>query len=234
MNPIATKIFLASIAGSILGLDRVFMQIMLSRPVVSAPLIGLMLGDAYTGLIVGAALELFWIDRLPIGTYLPPNDFLVAVLMASSAIIAGQELGHTSRELVALSALIFIPFGYLGQKLDGFIIRSNDALSRKALEDAKEANVTGIFRKHMAGLGKVFLGNFIFIFFPLLAGTILLIHIFPLLSPAFASTLTLTYFSLPLLGIAAGMNTINLKGAIPIFCVVFLTVSILLELIHVF
>ena len=234
MNSMTTKILLASLMGSVLGLDRVFMQVMASRPIVSAPLVGLMLGDVYTGLMAGAALELFWIDRLPIGTCVPPNDFLVAVLIAASAIIAGQELGRTSRELVALSALLFIPFGYLGQRLDGFIIGSNDALSHEALEDAKRANITGIFWKHMAGLGKVFLGNFIFILFSLLLGVALLTLIFPLLPPACATALTMTYFSFPLLGVAAGLTTINLRGAVPIFCAVFLTASMLLELIHVF
>jgi mannose/fructose/N-acetylgalactosamine-specific phosphotransferase system component IIB len=49
-----------------------------------------------------------------------------------------------------------------------------------------------------------------------------------------SAALTMMYFSLPLLGVAAGLTTINLRGAVPIFCAIFLTVSVLLELIHVF
>ncbi len=228
------RILFVSLMGGIIGLDRVFLQVMISRPIVSAPLIGLMLGDAYTGLIVGAMLELFWIDRLPIGTIVPPNDFLAAVLVASSAIIAGQEMGRTTREIVAFSVLFFVPFAYLGQRVDNFIVSSNDKLAGDALSAAKEADTGRIFRKHMEGLGKIFLCYSTFIFFSLLFGTVFIIHVFPLLPAACITALTLTYFSLPLLGVAAGLNTINMKGAIPIFCAAFVAVSLLLELIRMF
>ena len=56
----AMKILLVSLVGGILGMDRIVMQAMLSRPIVSAPLVGWVLGDVYTGLIVGALFELFW------------------------------------------------------------------------------------------------------------------------------------------------------------------------------
>jgi mannose PTS system EIIC component len=234
VNHITVRILFVSLMGGIIGLDRVFMQVMISRPIVSAPLIGLMLGDAYTGLIAGALLELFWINRLPIGTIVPPNDFLAAVLVASSAIIAGQEIGRTTRELVAFSVLFFVPFAHLGQKVDSFIVSSNDKLAGDALNAAMEADTGRIFRKHMEGLGKTFLCYSIFIFFSLLIGTTFLIHVFPLLPAACLTALTLTYFSLPLLGVAAGLNTINMKGAVPIFCAAFFAVSLLLELIRMF
>lgn len=230
----ATKILLVSLVGGILGLDRVVMQAMVSRPIVAAPLIGLMLGDPYTGLIAGALLELFWIDRLPIGTCIPPNDFLVAVLVASASIIAGQKLGHVSRELVAFSVLIFVPVGYLGQRMDNFIIKSNDSLSEGALRDAEKGVTGGIVRKHMAGLAKTFFSYIAAILISLSIGTAVLVLTFPLLPTAFVKALTLTCFSLPVLGVAAGLNTINLKGAIPIFCAFFLILSLIIELSSIF
>jgi len=41
------------------------------------------------------------------------------------------------------------------------------------------------------------------------------------------------YYFLPLLGIAVAMNTIKLRGAIPVFCAMFLIVAAFLELFHV-
>jgi PTS system mannose-specific IIC component len=41
------------------------------------------------------------------------------------------------------------------------------------------------------------------------------------------------YSFLPLLGIAVAMNTIKLRGAIPVFCAIFLIVAVFLELFHV-
>jgi len=228
------RILFVSLLGGILGLDRVVMQVMLSRPIVAAPLVGLMLGDVYTGLTAGALLELFWIDRLPIGTCVPPNDFLVAVLVASASIITGQKLGHVSRELLAFSLLLYIPCGYLGEKMDSFIIKSNDALSEGALRDAEKADIGGIFRKHLAGLAKTFISHAMFILIFLSLGVILLLHIFPLLPYFVVKALYLTSFFLPVLGVAAGLNTVNLRGAVPIFCALFLAVSLILELINVF
>jgi mannose/fructose/N-acetylgalactosamine-specific phosphotransferase system component IIC len=88
-----TKIILLSFCGGLICLDRVFIQAMLSRPVVIAPLIGLLFNSPYTGLIIGAFIELIWIDRIPVGTYIPPNDSIAAILATSTAIIAGQAVG---------------------------------------------------------------------------------------------------------------------------------------------
>ena len=229
----AMKILLVSIVGGILGLDRIVMQAMLSRPIVSAPLVGLVLGDVYTGLIAGALFELFWIDRLPVGTCIPPNDFLAAVLASAASIIVGQKLGHTSRELLAFSFLLFIPFGYLGQSVDSLIIRSNDVLSEGAMRDAERTEPGGIFRKHMAGLTKTFLAYVSLIFLSLFFGATVLLLVFPLLPSAILRGLNLAYFFLPVLGVAAALHTVNLKGAVPIFCALFLAITLILELLHV-
>lgn len=230
----AIKIILLSLLGGILSIDRVWAQFMISRPIVAAPLAGFMLGDPYTGLQAGALLELFWIDRLPIGTIVPPNDFLVAFLVASASILAGQNLGHVSRELIAFSVLLFIPCGYAAQRVDSFIVKSNDALYDGALQDAKRADIGGIFRKHLSGLAKHFLAYLALIMVSLFCGVNLLLYIFPLLPMAVVNALSLIFIALPLLGVAAGLNTINLKGAIPVFCAIFLSISLLWELIHVF
>ena len=67
------NVLIVSIVGGILCLDRIFVQVLISRPIVAAPVIGMILGDPYTGLIAGAFIELFWIDRLPIGAAVALN-----------------------------------------------------------------------------------------------------------------------------------------------------------------
>ncbi|MCG6534111.1 MAG: PTS sugar transporter subunit IIC [Syntrophales bacterium LBB04] len=230
----AIKFVLLSLLGGILGLDRVFIQLQVSRPIVSAPLTGLILGDAYTGLIVGALLELFWIERLQIGTCVPPNDFFVALLVVSSSIMAGERLGHMHREMIAFSILLYIPFGYLGKMMDSFIVKSNDGLYEGALRDAERAAIGGICLRHMTGLAKVFISSVGFILVSLPFGVAVIVYAFPLLPPAFLKALTMTSFAIPLLGVAAGLNTINLKRAIPIFSALFLAISLIMELINYF
>ena len=65
------KIIIISVAGSFMCLDRIFIQAMISRPIVIAPVTGLILGEPRTGLMIGALLVLFWMDRVPIGIHSP-------------------------------------------------------------------------------------------------------------------------------------------------------------------
>ncbi|ESP63019.1 PTS system, mannose-specific IIC component [Smithella sp. ME-1] len=228
-----TEIILVSLLGGLLCLDRVFIQAMVSRPVVIAPLIGLLLNNPYAGLIIGAFVELIWIDRIPIGTYIPPNDSITAVVATSTALIAGSTLGGTSPELISLSILIAIPCGGLAKQMDVQIIKSNDSLSDKALEDAKENNIQAVERKTYLGLIKVFL---FYVLFLLAAQALLVpsvIWIYPQLNATAIKTLSFTYYFLPLLGIAVAINMLKLRRAIPVFCAIFLIVALFLEVFHI-
>jgi len=104
--------------GALICLDRVAVQVMVSRPVVAGPLVGLVLGDALTGLLAGALLELLWIDRIPIGPYAPPHDTFVAVLATAGAILAAPSGARPPRELIVLAVLLFAPAAWLGQRME--------------------------------------------------------------------------------------------------------------------
>ncbi len=227
------EIILVSFCGSLLCLDRVFVQAMISRPVIIAPLIGLLLHDPYAGLIIGAFVELIWIDRIPIGTYIPPNDSLAAVVATSIALIAGSRLGGASPELIALCILIAIPCGNLAKQMDVQIIKSNDSLSDKALEDAKENNIRAIEQKTYRGLIKVFLLYALFLLTVQAIFVPSVIWVYPKLNSTTIKTLSLTYYFLPLLGIAVAINMLKLRKAIPVFCAIFLIAAVFLELFHI-
>ncbi|MDD5344851.1 MAG: PTS sugar transporter subunit IIC [Smithella sp.] len=227
------EIILVSFCGSLLCLDRVFVQAMISRPVIIAPLIGLLLHDPYAGLIIGAFVELIWIDRIPIGTYIPPNDSLAAVVATSIALIAGSRLGGASPELIALCILIAIPCGNLAKQMDVQIIKSNDSLSDKALEDAKENNIRAIEQKTYRGLIKVFLLYALFLLAVQAIFVPSVIWVYPKLNSTTIKTLSLTYYFLPLLGIAVAINMLKLRKAIPVFCAIFLIAAVFLELFHI-
>ncbi|MFZ3157516.1 MAG: PTS sugar transporter subunit IIC [Smithella sp.] len=227
------EIILVSFCGSLLCLDRVFVQAMISRPVIIAPLIGLLLHDPYAGLIIGAFVELIWIDRIPIGTYIPPNDSLAAVVATSIALIAGSRLGGASPELIALCILIAIPCGNLAKQMDVQIIKSNDSLSDKALEDAKENNIRAIEQKTYRGLIKVFLLYALFLLTVQAIFVPSVIWVYPKLNTITIKTLSLTYYFLPLLGIAVAINMLKLRKAIPVFCAIFLIAAVFLELFHI-
>lgn len=228
------KIILVSFVGSLLCLDRIAVQAMVSRPVIIAPVIGLILGNPYAGLVIGAMLELLWIDRVPIGIYVPPNDSVAAVFAASVAVIAGQVLGDVSKELTALSILMAIPAGIAAKKIDVKMMASNNTLSDQALEDAKSRNIRAIEKKIWVGLGRMFLLYLLLLTVLQIVFIPCAIFLYPNLPTPVYSMLELTYYFMPLLGIAVALSTIKLRGAVPIFCAVFLILAAAMEIFHVF
>jgi mannose/fructose/N-acetylgalactosamine-specific phosphotransferase system component IIC len=82
-----------SLLGGVLGLDVVcFPQMMISRPLVAATLAGAFVGDATTGVLVGATLELIALATLPFGASRYPE-------WGSSAVVGGAIAAalHTDR-----------------------------------------------------------------------------------------------------------------------------------------
>ncbi len=228
-----TQILLISFCGGLFCLDRVFIQAMISRPVIIAPLAGLLLNNIYAGLIIGAFIELIWIDRVPIGTYVPPNDSIAAVVATAVAVIAGQKVGGVFPQLIALSILIAIPFGILAKYMDTYIIKTNEAMSDRALEEAKKNQISKIENKVFWGLAKVFLFTSFYLFFAQIIVVPLVIWIYPILPEKIMTTLLFANYFLPLLGIAVAINTFKLRGAIPVFCAIFLIAAALMEYFHV-
>ncbi len=219
--------------GSILCLDRIVIQAMVSRPIVLAPLLGYMTGIPLAGLMIGAMLELFWIDRIPVGIYLPPNDSISAVLAVSIVALAGPKTGAAAPDLIAMAILIAIPCGLIVRIFDVKIMQSNDRLSDAALEDAKQGNLRGIEKKTWLALFKVFATYLVSL---VLFQTVFVFAVswgYPKLPAALSQTLALTYYFLPLLGIAAAISTIKMRGAIPVFCAIFLILALAWELLHV-
>ena len=57
-----------------------------NRPIIVATLVGLVLGDLQTGIIVGATLELVFMGAFPIGASNPP-DFVSGTIISTAYII---------------------------------------------------------------------------------------------------------------------------------------------------
>lgn len=226
------NVLIVSIVGGILCLDRIFIQALISRPIVAAPVIGLILGDPYTGLIAGAFIELFWIDRLPIGADIPPNDTIAAVLIAAGAIESGRILGHLPQGLIALAVLIFIPIAVLAQTMELWVVRGNEKLAKDALSDAFHGDIRSISRNHLRAALRGWLLPAGMILITLPVGIGVMTWVYPRLTPWIIRGLNLVYGLIPLIGAAVALNTINLRGTLPIFCAVFLMMTVILHYIR--
>ena len=220
---------IAAALGALICLDRVAVQVMISRPIVAAPLIGFALGDVLTGLVVGALLELLWADRIPVGPYMPPHDTAVAILATAGAILAAPAQGHPPRELVALSILLFAPVAFLGREMESLLRRWNDGLVMQALQDAAAGDAPGVSRRHLTALGRYFAGSLAILSVALPVGSWAIRSLYPELPGAILRTLALSYYILPFVGIGVALNSIKLRGYVPLFCGVFLLLAIVAD-----
>jgi len=105
------------IVGALLWLDRVFMfQLMLSRPIIMAPILCSIMGEFYLGFLIGASLELLWLNSPPVGAYLPNDDSFCAAIASPVAVYAHLFMNETASAGLAL--VMSIPFSIVGRAIE--------------------------------------------------------------------------------------------------------------------
>lgn len=81
---------------------------MWNRPIVMAPLVGLVLGDIRTGIMTGATLELIWLGAFPVGASCPPEMVSGAIIGTSFVINSGGEPSAAVALAVPVATLVLM------------------------------------------------------------------------------------------------------------------------------
>lgn len=139
--------------GALLALERrAFLQAMLSRPLVAATGMGLLLGEPETGLYIGMLLELFHLGSAALGAALPENETLAATgTTAASACMATGEGGGGTAALWAVALLLFAALGVVGRRVDRRLEHVSARLADRALELADAGELERAVRLHGYG-----------------------------------------------------------------------------------
>lgn len=120
---------------------ELFGMSMLSRPIVVAPLAGLLLGDVQTGLIVGASLEAIFMGVVNIGISSTAEPSLAAGLATAFAINMGGNVD-------AVIPIVF-PLAVLGLQLMNMIFSFVcGPMAAKFFDYAKADNQKGLVNLH--------------------------------------------------------------------------------------
>lgn len=130
--------------GAVLGLDVVsFPQAQISRPLVAATLSGALMGNALSGLLVGATLELIALETLPVGASRYPEWGSAAVVGgALFSGVTGQGPGAMSLAVLATLATAWVG-GWtmvLLRRLNGVVARR----ARPAITNGSRRAVAGV------------------------------------------------------------------------------------------
>lgn len=156
------KALLIGIWAGIAGVDMFDGLTHIHRPIVTGPIVGLILGDVQTGLIVGATLELVWMGMVPLAGAQPPNVVIGGIIGTSIAI-----LGHLDPKAAVGVA---VPFAVAAQAGITLLFTAFSPVMHKADEYAENANTRGIDRINYLGLLILFISYFICGFLPIYFG----------------------------------------------------------------
>ncbi len=132
------------------------------RPIVTGPIVGLILGDMHTGLLVGATLELVWMGMVPLAGAQPPNVVIGGIIGTSIAI-----LGHLDPKAAVGVA---VPFAVAAQAGITLLFTVFSPIMHKADEYAEQCNTRGIDKINYLGLFILFISYFICGFLPIYFG----------------------------------------------------------------
>ncbi|MDF2628097.1 MAG: system mannose-specific component [Symbiobacteriaceae bacterium] len=120
-----TALLLACLAGFAYFSRRFLGDWYLERPIVLGPLVGLIMGDFNTGLIIGGTLELIFMGAADIGGAVPPNYNIGTVVGTALAIASGQGL-ETALVIAVPAALLGSFFELLAKTFSSVFVNAAD------------------------------------------------------------------------------------------------------------
>lgn len=151
MHATFIQILLVFIVTFIAAIDQFSFLESLYQPIVMGMVIGLILGDLQTGLIVGGTYQLMTIGNMPVGGAQPPNAVIGGIMATILAITL--KLEPTAAVATA------VPFSLLGQYGVTIIFSAMSPVMSLADKYAEKAEPKGISRINylsMAIVGAVF------------------------------------------------------------------------------
>ncbi|MCW2256625.1 PTS system N-acetylgalactosamine-specific IIC component [Providencia alcalifaciens] len=157
-----TDALLIALLAGIAGVDLFNGLTHIHRPIVIGPIVGLILGDVKTGLLVGGTLELVWMGMVPLAGAQPPNVVIGSIIGTTFAIMTHAD------PKVAIG--IAVPFSIAVQGCITLLFTLYSPMMHKCDEMVKNLNWRGIERVNYFGILILFLFYFIVAFLPIYFG----------------------------------------------------------------
>ncbi|PJE77443.1 N-acetylgalactosamine permease IIC component 1 [invertebrate metagenome] len=211
-------LMIAILAG-IAGVDLFNGLTHIHRPIVTGPIVGLILGDMQMGLITGASLELVWMGMAPLAGAQPPNVVIGGIIGVAFAILTQAE--------PAAAIGVAVPFAVAVQGLITLLFTAMSPMMHRCDDLAAKADWKGINRINYLAIGVLFSFYFVLAFLPIYFGAEqakVLVEI----APAWLMHgLGVAGGLMPAIGFAMLMKIMFKKNYIPYFIVGFLAAAYL-------
>lgn len=139
------QIILLLVIAAITGMGSVLDEGQTHRPLVACTLVGWVLGDMTTGIILGGTLEMMALGWMNVGLAMAPDTAIASVISTILVINTNQGIGEGIAIAVALAAA--------GQALTIFVRTMTVFLIHRADTYAEKGNMRGIEIMHITALG---------------------------------------------------------------------------------
>lgn len=130
------QIVLVFIVACIAGMESVLDEFQFHRPLIACTLIGAVLGDMKTGIIIGGTLEMIALGWMNIGAAVAPDAALASIISTVLVIAGHQSIGAG----IALA----IPLAAAGQVLTIIVRTITVAFQHAADKAAENGNLTAL------------------------------------------------------------------------------------------
>ena len=141
----AIQIILVGVWAFIVAIDQFDLLESLYQPIVSGAVIGAILGDLPTGLIVGGTYQLMTIGNMPVGGAQPPNAVIGGIMATVFAVSSGLD----TTAAVGLA----VPFALIGQYMVTLLFTAMSPVMSVADKMAEKGDTKGIVRLNYLAMG---------------------------------------------------------------------------------
>ena len=138
------QIVLVFIVACIAGMGSILDEFQFHRPLIACTLVGIVLGDMKTGIIIGGTLEMIALGWMNIGAAVAPDAALASIISTILVIAGHQSIGAG----IALA----IPLAAAGQVLTIIVRTITVAFQHAADKAADNGNLTAISWIHVSSL----------------------------------------------------------------------------------
>lgn len=203
----------------IAGIDQFNGLTHLHRPIVTGPVVGLILGDLTTGLMAGATLELVWAGMVPLAGAQPPNVVIGGIIGTAFAILTGQD--------PEVAVGIAVPFAVAAQAVITLLFTAFSPVMHRMDQYAAEANTKGIDRLNYLESLILFALFFVISFLPIYFGADRAADIVAVLPDWLINGLSVAGGIMPAVGFAMLMNIMFKWNLASFFAIGFVAVAYL-------
>lgn len=145
------QVVLLAIVTFLFAIDQFSLTEIVYRPICACPIIGAILGDVNTGLVLGGTYELMMIGSMPVGGAQPANVVIGEVVAMVFAVKTGMEV-----EAALGAAVIFSVFGTYVVTIVFTIASSFNAWCDETVSKGETKGVTNAILADVALLGGLF------------------------------------------------------------------------------